>query len=1505
MKEKKPTYQDLENEITSLEEAILALKHEKELSSLYFNHNHDIENKVGGFQNSIFERITEPFIAFDNDWCYTYMNHQAGELLCCDHTKIIGKCIWELYPESKELAFYTAFHKSLETQKYISIEQFYPTCELWYENHIYPSPNGISVLFKDITNKKELTSNLEFNEKRFRALVENNDELISIIDQDLNVIFRSAAAERITGWKNDEIHGMDISYFLDSHQYDYFEKKVRESFDNPDILIPILLQIKHKGGHLLWLEGTVVNKINDIDVRGIVVNLRDVSELINANKALTLERDKFMKIAAASPGMIYSMRQNKDGSLCFPYASSSLQSLCGFKYYEIEADPSLIFSSIHREDFLELKDKIAKTFSEFVPLKHEYRYNHPVKGLIWHEVNSLPVIEAEGTVICHGVITDITDKIIAKEKVLKVSRLYHFISHINQMIVQTTNQDELFKIACDIAVDIGDFEMACVGLYNTDSDKFEMAMYAGGDAEYFQILKSIVNTGKEYSAKNGVGNLLRAGKAVICNDIENDPDLASWKEEPIKRGFRSAMALPIIKFDKVAGFLLFFYGETNFFDKEEVALLKEATGDVSFAIELFEKEKLRKQTERELIESEQRYHTLAEVSPVGIFRADLQGKITYINSNISKILGLSLEEINEVGWFNSVHNTDKILVRMAWDALIKTGQEQSAEFRFEQSDGRTTWVLGTAVSERDSNGKVLGYIGTTTDITANKKIESELRKTNDRFEKIATTTNDIVFELDLIKGSSWHNKSYNEILGFYDDSFGAEENKRLWRSRLHPEDREQVIESFETILNQNKNYWSSEFRFLKNDGTYGIFYERDVIVRDENGVPIKILGSMMDITNIKKTEGEFKKVNGRLKGIFDALPDLLFEIGGDGIIKSYHSHRQDLLTVPSKEFIDKKFRNILPTHAADIIEKALIEANEKSISTGKQYWLELPAGTHWFELSISKMEGETFEESLFICLSRDITESKRTEESLLKSKKRYRGLLSNLEAAIVVYSPDKSIITSNNKILELLSISLVDKGELKETIESLLFFDENKKAILENEHLVNQILKTNNPIKNLTIGIKRPSAKKIIWVLINGFPLWSENGDIVEVVFSIIDITEKRLMQNAFKKAKEQAEFANKAKTQFLANMSHEIRTPLNGIIGFSSLLKETNSKEIQAEYISTVNESANSLMRIVNDVLDFSKIESGNVELEMEKVNLAELCHQTIDSFRYQAVQKKINLISEFDNKIPIAVLTDAARLKQVLVNLVGNALKFTNNGEVKLSVVALPVDKDDHVQVRFSVKDTGIGIKSNNNIKIFKSFVQEDNSTSRKFGGTGLGLTISNQLLDLMGSHLELKSKTGEGSDFFFTVTFKKVLYKEISVSTVESKVPTSSIKISHYKKVLLVEDNKINMLLARTLIKKIMPNATIYEALNGKLGVEICAKEQVDVIFMDIQMPVKNGYEATAEIRTIKGYATTPIIALTAGIMVGEKEKCFQSGMNDYLSKPIIYKDLEEIIVKWCSV
>ena len=388
-----------------------------------------------------------------------------------------------------------------------------------------------------------------------------------------------------------------------------------------------------------------------------------------------------------------------------------------------------------------------------------------------------------------------------------------------------------------------------------------------------------------------------------------------------------------------------------------------------------------------------------------------------------------------------------------------------------------------------------------------------------------------------------------------------------------------------------------------------------------------------------------------------------------------------------------------------------------------------------------------------------------------------------------------------------------------------------------------------------------------------------------------------RKTQDELIQSKDMAEAAAKAKAIFLANMSHEIRTPLNGIIGMIDILKRTQLTKEQVEYIDIINISGENLVMIINDVLDFSKIEAGQITFEHIRFNLSDEVNEVVKILKYKAVQNNLELSYQIDADVPELLIGDPLRLKQVLINLCNNSIKFTTEGYVHVRV-QLAGREEDVVRLHFEVQDTGIGISPENQLKLFKSFSQADSSTTRKFGGTGLGLAISKNLVQLMNGSIGIISEAGKGAIFHFDGEFG---VSSAELSRDDSDELEDSMHFEKKLKILLAEDNIINQKVAILNLQKL--GHSVIAVSNGILAVEKFISESPDVVFMDIQMPEMDGIEATAKIREWehknKVANRVPIVAMTANTLKSDKELFIAAGMDDYLSKPFNAGELIHIL------
>ncbi|CAN5337484.1 hypothetical protein BH09BAC1_BH09BAC1_00460 [soil metagenome] len=539
-------------------------------------------------------------------------------------------------------------------------------------------------------------------------------------------------------------------------------------------------------------------------------------------------------------------------------------------------------------------------------------------------------------------------------------------------------------------------------------------------------------------------------------------------------------------------------------------------------------------------------------------------------------------------------------------------------------------------------------------------------------------------------------------------------------------------------------------------------------------------------------------------------------------------------------------------------------------------------------LRVRSNNEHSLDRKIIVGTLQDITGRKRIEEALKKSEEKYHILFEQSRYAIYITSREGHFVDYNKATMEIFGYT---HDEMKRLNVKEIYLNPFERVKFKKE------IEEKGFVRDFELKLRRKDGTKIDCVITAS--LWYSNENkLMGYQGTIRDITEKRHSEELVKE-KEIAQRSAKMKERFLANMSHEIRTPINAINGLTHLVQQTTLDEKQREYISGIRSSSEHLMELINDILDFTKIEAGKVIFESVDFHVGSLLQQVVNTLRFKAHDKKIELNLESDPKLPDSLQGDPLRLKQILINLLSNSVKFTDEGHVKLITKVLE-QKPDGIVISFIVEDTGIGIPEDKIDSVFSSFTQVNQELNRKAEGTGLGLTITRQLVEAQGGNVSVKSKINEGTTF--TVILK---YKEggmVAAAQQGESIKGFQAMDIGYKRILIVEDKKLNQLVANEMLHHWWKGIETEIAENGRIAIEMLQQRDYDIVLMDVQMPEMDGLEATRYIRKrfIPPASEVPILAMTAFATTGEADKCIEAGMNDYISKPFEPRHLHDKIV-----
>lgn len=613
----------------------------------------------------------------------------------------------------------------------------------------------------------------------------------------------------------------------------------------------------------------------------------------------------------------------------------------------------------------------------------------------------------------------------------------------------------------------------------------------------------------------------------------------------------------------------------------------------------------------------------------------------------------------------------------------------------------------------------------------------------------------------------------------------------------------------------------------------------------------------------------------KYRSLIESANDIIYGSDQDGHFEFVNAVAERILGYTAEECVGRHFSDlVLESHR----EATVAFYQQQFLQREPTSYYEFPVlskdgSTVWLGQNVRARINSNNHVIGFRAVARDITAQKRAEAKLRQSEEKYRSIIENLRFGMMEVNLEGNVTRVYEGMYRMTGY----------TEEELIGKNPNDVFLSEEwrDFMKKQLAKRKAGESHVYEVQLRRKDGSMVWAMISGTPLYDEMGEVCGSIGIHLDLTDRKRIEDQLRIAQHRAEESSRAKQAFLANMSHEIRTPMNGIKGMLHLLSQTLLQPEQQRYLRNMTDSSNHLMVLINDILDLSKIEAGKLDLESVPVSLPQLLENVEATFSQRTEDKGIDLSIQIDPAIEQNVLADPTRLRQIVDNLINNAIKFTDRGGISIALTCEGKTATAYT-VRLSVADTGIGIEMERVEEVFESFSQENDSTSRLYGGTGLGLPICKQLVELMGGQIFIRSEKGTGTEVAFELTMPITTEQPAQAPSVDTNVTEQLSGL----RVLLAEDHDINRFLATKLLED--AGIEVFHAENGQEAIELFKTQPVELILMDMQMPVLDGLDATRFIRKSMS-KEVPIIALTANAIKGDEQRCLDAGMNDYVSKP----------------
>ncbi len=1266
---------------------------------------------------NILESITDAFIAVDHNWRITYANQEAGRLNGKRPEELIGRDAWEEGAAVKGTKTEQEYRRAMAQGVPVHFAEHYAPFDLWLENHAYPSPDGLNLFFRDITQRKRTEEALHQSEACFRTVLDNIPDTIALYDAQQRVKFLNAKGIQLAGRPLEEILGrtdqelwppeVTNSYLPLLHRA--VETRIPQTQEctitlpNLDPLTLIITYIP-----LLDQQG---------EIQEILAITYDITERKRSEAALQQFETRLARLAENIPGTIYQYRQRPNGNDEFIYISSGCLELYGFEFWEFQQNSQLVWQAIHPDDL----EGIQKTFTPEVlagaPWRHEWRIIDKSGELKWIQGLSRCEREPDGSLLWDGVLLDISDRKRA-EAVLRESeeRYRRLFEHNPQPMWMFDAQTLAFLAVNEAAIH----------------------HYGYSKAEFLAMTVRDIRPPEDIPA--------------LLNNIARTP--AQVDNAGIWRHLKKDGTVIEVEITS--------HAETFAGKPAWLILINDVTE--------------RRQTERALRESEERFRTLADNIAQLAWMADENGWLFWYNQRWFDYTGTTLEEMEGWGW-KKVHHPEHLeRVVLKYRHSVETGETWEDTFPLRSKDGEYRWFLSRAIPIRDKQGKVFRWFGTNTDITERKQVETALRQREQRLDLATSAAGLGVFEWDgQTDCAFWENQRMYEIFGQSPED-GTLSKAQFVNSILHPDDLECFEQALEEAM-QPGNRFHLLCRIRRKDGEWRWIEFNGRFSHAPDGTPLRLVSVISDITDRKLAQAALQQSEERYRYLAQLIPQLVWIANNQG---------------------------------------ALLDVNQR--------WLEFTG------LTLEQAQTGGWQ--------------------------------------AVVHPDDLPILSHHWAVAQQNAIRYQAEGRMRRID-----------------------------------GVYR-------WHLHQALPLKNEQGQVVKWFGTATDIEDQkqleqqrdRILQEE-QRAREQAERANRIKDEFLAVLSHELRSPLNPILGWSRLLQTRKFDQAKTtEALKIIERNAKLQAELIEDLLDVSRILRGKLSLNVTSVDLASTIRAAMETVQLAADAKSIHIKTQLEPNIG-KVAGDSSRLQQIVWNLLSNAIKFTPPGgqahirlervEGERGEITPPTPPASYAQI--TVTDTGKGISPQFLPHVFDYFRQADSTTTRTFGGLGLGLAIVHHLVELHGGTVQANSP-GEGQGATFTVRLP--LMPTQPEANQESTQIEQSRNLNSIK-VLVIDDDADSREFVAFVLEQEGANVTMASSASEALAALIEFKP--DVLLSDIGMPDVDGYMLIQQVRALppEQGGTIKAIALTAYAGEINYQQALSAGFQHHLSKPVEPAELVAVV------